>query len=117
VETIEIVPLAYMRGRTLERSFIILDEAQNATIGQMKMFLTRMGRGSRIVVTGDISQVDLPPGKIPGLSYILRILTPGEGIAFHRMRKVDIVRHPLVWRIVRAFEQAEDGGGDGGGRS
>ncbi|GIW72724.1 MAG: phosphate starvation protein PhoH [Planctomycetota bacterium] len=114
VETIEVVPLAYMRGRTLERAFIILDEAQNTTIGQIKMFLTRMGRGSRIVVTGDTTQVDLPPGKISGLSYVLRILRPGAGIAFHCMRETDIVRHPLVWRIVRAFEEAEGAAREGG---
>ncbi|HVY60853.1 MAG TPA: PhoH family protein [Planctomycetota bacterium] len=106
-ETIEIVPLAYMRGRTLNRSFIILDEAQNTTREQMKMFLTRMGEGSRIVVTGDITQVDLPEGKASGLVHIQRILRPVEGIAFHHMTGKDIVRHKLVWHVVQSYERAE----------
>ena len=106
-DTIEIVPLAYMRGRTLNRAFIILDEGQNTTREQMKMFLTRMGEGSRIVVTGDITQMDLPPGKESGLVYIRRIMPPVPGISFHVMTGADIVRHRLVWEIVHAFERAE----------
>jgi phosphate starvation-inducible PhoH-like protein len=106
-EIIEIVPLAYMRGRTLNRAFIILDEAQNTTAAQMKMFLTRMGEGSRIVVTGDETQVDLQAGKLSGLRHVQRILRDIPGIAFQRMTKSDIVRHPLVWKIVQAYERAE----------
>ncbi|MHC4393870.1 MAG: PhoH family protein [Planctomycetota bacterium] len=104
-ETIEVVPLAYMRGRTLNNAFIILDEAQNTTSAQMKMFLTRMGEGSYIVVTGDPSQVDLPPGKLSGLEHITRILPATDGIAFVRLNKCDIVRHPLVTKIVEAYER------------
>ena len=106
-ETIEIVPLAYMRGRTLNKAFIILDEAQNTSREQMKMFLTRMGEGSRIVVTGDITQIDLPEGKASGLVHIQRVLRPVEGIAFHHMTGKDIVRHKLVWHIVQSYEKAE----------
>jgi phosphate starvation-inducible PhoH-like protein len=114
-ETIEIVPLAYMRGRTLNRAFIILDEAQNTTREQMKMFLTRMGEGSRIVVTGDVTQVDLPAGKLSGLVHIERILRPlSEGIAIAHMTGKDIVRHRLVWEIVHAYERAEKSEADGG---
>jgi phosphate starvation-inducible PhoH-like protein len=117
-ETIEIVPLAYMRGRTLNRSFIILDEAQNTTREQMKMFLTRMGEGSRIVVTGDTTQVDLPAGKTSGLVHIERILRPIEnGIAFHRMTGEDIVRHRLVWEIVHAYDRAEKAEKGGAGEA
>jgi phosphate starvation-inducible PhoH-like protein len=106
-ETIEIVPLAYMRGRTLNKSFMILDEAQNTTVEQMKMFLTRMGEGSRIVVTGDVTQVDLPQGKLSGLVHIEHILRPIEdGIAFTHLTKQDIVRHRLVQEIVEAYERA-----------
>ena len=104
-EVIEIVPLAYMRGRTLNRAFIILDEGQNTTKEQMKMFLTRMGEGSRIVVTGDTSQVDLPSGKKSGMIAVQRILRNVDGIAFITMRRADIVRHPLVSEIVRAYEE------------
>ncbi len=117
-ETIEIVPLAYMRGRTLNRSYIILDEAQNTTRDQMKMFLTRMGEGSRIVVTGDITQIDLPEGKKSGLVHIQRILRPVEGIAFHHLTGKDIVRHRLVWHMIQSYERAEKdeaaAGGSGG---
>lgn len=111
-DTIEVVPLAYMRGRTLERSFIILDEAQNTTPGQLKMFLTRMGRESRIVVTGDITQVDLPPGKTSGLAYLLDLLDEGDGIAKHELDHRDIVRHRLVWRVLQAFARRERRGRD-----
>jgi phosphate starvation-inducible PhoH-like protein len=103
-EVIEIVPLAYMRGRTLNRSFIILDEAQNTTKAQMKMFLTRMGEGSRIVVTGDVTQVDLPPKTKSGLIHVQGILANVEGIAFANLTVRDIVRHPLVWKVVQAYE-------------
>ena len=103
-ETIEVVPLAYMRGRTLDNSFIILDEAQNATKEQMKMFLTRMGFGSKVIVTGDITQVDLPRGKRSGLIDAMHILNGVEGIAFCRLTDSDVVRHPLVRRIVNAYD-------------
>ena len=104
-ETIEVVPLAYMRGRTLDNSFIILDEAQNATKEQMKMFLTRMGFGSRVIITGDITQVDLPRGKRSGLVDAMKILNGVEGIAFCRLNDGDVVRHPLVRRIVNAYDR------------
>lgn len=104
---IEIAPLAYMRGRTLNDSFIILDEAQNTTIDQMKMFLTRIGFGSKAVVTGDISQVDLPREKTSGLRHALKILTDVEDIAITQFQKGDIVRHPLVKKIVHAYEEDE----------
>ncbi len=103
-EIIEVVPLAYMRGRTLDNSFIILDEAQNSTKEQMKMFLTRMGFGSKVIVTGDITQVDLPRGKRSGLIDALRILKGIEGIAFCELSDRDVVRHPLVRRIVNAYD-------------
>jgi phosphate starvation-inducible PhoH-like protein len=104
---IEIAPLAYMRGRTLNDSFIILDEAQNTTIDQMKMFLTRIGFGSKAVVTGDITQVDLPREKTSGLRHALKILTGMEGVGITRFHKGDIVRHPLVKKIVHAYEEDE----------
>jgi len=104
-ETIEVVPLAYMRGRTLDNAFIILDEAQNATKEQMKMFLTRMGFGSKIIVTGDITQIDLPKGKRSGLVDAIRILEGVTGIAFCKLTDSDVVRHPLVRRIVNAYDR------------
>ena len=104
---IEIAPLAYMRGRTLNDAFIILDEAQNTTIDQMKMFLTRIGFGSKAVITGDITQVDLPRDKTSGLRHALKILSDIEGVAITRFQKDDIVRHPLVKKIVHAYEQDE----------
>jgi phosphate starvation-inducible PhoH-like protein len=104
-DVIEIVPLAFMRGRTLDEAFIILDEAQNTTIDQMKMFLTRMGGKSKIVITGDITQVDLPAGKVSGLIDARELLRGIPGIAFAYLTKADIVRHPLVQRIVDAYEQ------------
>jgi len=103
-ETIEVVPLAYMRGRTLDNAFIILDEAQNATKEQMKMFLTRMGFGSKVIVTGDMTQVDLPKGTRSGLIDALKVLDGVDGIAFCRLTDTDVVRHPLVRRIVNAYE-------------
>lgn len=104
---IEIAPLAYMRGRTLNDSFIILDEAQNTTIDQMKMFLTRIGFGSKAVITGDITQVDLPRDKTSGLRHALKILSDIEGISITHFNKGDIVRHPLVKKIVHAYEEDE----------
>jgi len=101
---IEVAPLAFMRGRSLNDSFIILDEAQNTTPEQMKMFLTRIGFGSRAVVTGDITQTDLPAGKQSGLSHVLNILRGVEGVAFTHFDAQDVVRHPLVQRIVKAYE-------------
>ncbi len=103
-DVIEVIPLAYMRGRTLNSAFVILDEAQNATVAQMKMFLTRMGEGSKIVVSGDISQVDLPSGVTSGLRDAAQRLQGIEGIAMVRLYESDIVRHPLVQRIVAAYD-------------
>ncbi len=104
-EIIEVVPLAYMRGRTLDNSFIILDEAQNATKEQMKMFLTRMGFGSKMIITGDITQVDLPTGKASGLTDAMHVLKNVEGIAFCHLKDTDVVRHPLVRKIVNAYDK------------
>ena len=101
---IEIAPLAYMRGRTLDDSFIILDEAQNCTPEQMKMFLTRLGFGSKAVITGDITQVDLPRGKTSGLIQIQKVLKGVEGIGFCYLHESDVVRHPLVQRIIQAYD-------------
>ena len=107
-QSIEIAPLAYMRGRTLNRSFIILDEAQNTTPEQMKMFLTRIGFGSKAVVTGDVTQIDLPKNQLSGLVQAQRILGGVRGIAFTRFTSQDVVRHPLVARIVDAYERHAD---------
>ncbi|WP_195695888.1 PhoH family protein [Priestia megaterium] len=104
---IEIAPLAYMRGRTLDDAFVILDEAQNTTMAQMKMFLTRLGFGSKMVITGDISQIDLPKGAQSGLAAVSKILTHVKGISFIHLEQSDVVRHPLVGRIVQAYEQAD----------
>ena len=106
-EVIEIAPLAYMRGRTLNKSFIILDEAQNTTARQMKMFLTRMGPRSFMVITGDPTQVDLSTGESSGLAHALNILSPVRGISFIRLGEGDIVRHSLVQQIVEAYEKSE----------
>jgi phosphate starvation-inducible PhoH-like protein len=103
--TIEIAPLAYMRGRSLNDSFIILDEAQNTTPEQMKMFLTRLGFGSRIVVTGDVTQVDLPNGQKSGLRVVQDILEGIADIHFARLTSTDVVRHKLVGKIVDAYER------------
>ncbi len=105
---IEIAPLAYMRGRTLEDSFIILDEAQNTSKEQMKMFLTRFGYRSKIVVTGDVTQIDLPHGTQSGLKHALRVLDNIEGIGIHRFDKKDVVRHPLVQKIIGAYEKYDE---------
>ncbi|AFS78824.1 phosphate starvation inducible protein, PhoH-like protein [Gottschalkia acidurici 9a] len=104
---IEVAPLAYMRGRTLDSSFIILDEAQNTTNEQMKMFLTRLGFGSKAIVTGDITQIDLPRGKTSGLKNIQNILGNVDGIEFIHLDKRDVVRHQLVQRIIEAYEKHE----------
>lgn len=104
-DEIEIAPLAFMRGRTLHHSFVILDEAQNCTPMQMKMCLTRLGVDSKMVVTGDITQIDLPEGQLSGLLEAMRILDGIEGIAIHQFSDVDVVRHPLVRQLVRAYEK------------
>ncbi|MDN4525435.1 PhoH family protein [Fictibacillus fluitans] len=107
--TIEIAPLAYMRGRTLDECFVILDEAQNTSPEQMKMFLTRLGFGSRMVITGDLTQIDLPRGKESGLKVAERTLNGVPGIQFIFLKQLDVVRHPLVQRIISAYEKNEDG--------
>ena len=104
---IEVAPLAFMRGRTLNNSFIILDEAQNTTVEQMKMFLTRLGFGSKAVITGDITQVDLPSGKLSGLKQVKDILDGIEGIAFFYLTHSDVVRHEIVQQVVKAYERYE----------
>ncbi len=106
---IEVAPLAYMRGRTLNNAFVIVDEAQNTTPAQMKMVLTRLGFRSRMVVTGDITQTDLPPNQLSGLALAQKILRPVEGIAFCELTTNDVVRNPLVQRIVAAYEQHDKG--------
>ncbi len=112
-QRIEIAPLAFMRGRTLSNAFVLLDEAQNATPMQMKMFLTRMGEGSRMVITGDRSQVDLPRGATSGLAEAVRLLSGIKGISFTRFGARDVVRHPLVAQIIEAYErQAAAGSSD-----
>lgn len=105
--TIEIAPLAYMRGRTLDDSYVILDEAQNTTGAQMKMFLTRLGFGSKMVITGDPSQVDLPKGVKSGLSVVTSILKDVSGISFIVLEQADVVRHPIVQRIIEAYDKGE----------
>lgn len=107
-EIIEVAPLAYMRGRTLNDSFIILDEAQNTTVEQMKMFLTRLGFGSKVVITGDVTQVDLPISKNSGLIEVQKILHNIDDIGFIYFTDTDVVRHPLVQKIVKAFEDKEN---------
>ena len=104
--SIEVAPLAYMRGRTLNNAFVILDEAQNTTPEQMKMFLTRIGFGSKAVITGDVTQIDLPKGVPSGLKHAIRILDGVRGIEITRFTSKDVVRHPLVARIVDAYEEA-----------
>ena len=114
--SIEIAPLAYMRGRTLSNAFIILDEAQNTTCEQMKMFLTRMGDGSKMVITGDVTQIDLPEGKKSGLKHAISILKNIEGIETVTLTAKDVVRHPLVMQIVRAYERENIRRKSGGGK-
>ena len=104
---IEVAPLAYMRGRTLDDSFIILDEAQNTSREQMKMFLTRLGFGSKIVITGDVTQIDLPADKVSGLREAMRVLNGVEDIAICRLSGADVVRHVIVQRIIKAYEEDE----------
>jgi phosphate starvation-inducible PhoH-like protein len=104
---IEIAPLAFMRGRSLNESFVILDEAQNTTVEQMKMFLTRMGYGSRAVVTGDITQIDLPSHQASGLRHVIQVLQGVEGVSFDFFNSRDVVRHPLVQRVVDAYDNFE----------
>ena len=117
-QVIEIAPLAFMRGRSLNDSFIILDEAQNTTVEQMKMFLTRLGFGSKAVVTGDITQTDLPKQQMSGLRNAMRVLPGVQGVAFTHFTSRDVVRHPLVQRIVEAYERvpptnSQDGATEG----
>lgn len=107
---IEIAPLAFMRGRTLANAFVILDEAQNTTSMQMKMFLTRLGEGSKMVITGDPSQIDLPPGMTSGLEEAVRLLTDVSGITAVRFSSVDVVRRDLVAKIVEAYDRAGPAG-------
>ncbi len=107
--TIEIAPIAFMRGRTLNDAFVILDEAQNTTSEQMKMFLTRLGFGSKAVVTGDITQIDLPTGRMSGLVEAIRVIGQIEGISFVYFDEKDVVRHPLVQAIVKAYEAHTNG--------
>ena len=114
---IEVAPLAFMRGRSLNESFVILDEAQNTSVAQMKMFLTRIGFGSRAVVTGDVTQIDLPAGEESGLKNAVRILSEVKGIAFTWFTPGDVVRHELVQRIVEAYEADGNGKAYGGGES
>lgn len=106
--TIELAPLAYMRGRTLNESFVILDEAQNTTVEQMKMFLTRIGFGSKAIITGDITQIDLPRAQLSGLKHASKVLASVNGISFTRFLPRDVVRHPLVQRIVEAYEEESE---------
>ena len=106
---IEVAPLAYMRGRTLNDAFVILDEAQNTTVEQMKMFLTRIGFGTTAVVTGDLSQIDLPKHQKSGLRDAVEVLKGVEGISFQFFEAKDVVRHPLVAKIVRAYERRDGG--------
>lgn len=105
---IEIAPLAFMRGRTLDKAFVILDEAQNSTVNQMKMFLTRMGMSANFVITGDVSQIDLPKKQQSGLTFALDRLKEVEGIGIVRLNKNDVIRHQLVKRIIAALEKEED---------
>lgn len=104
---IEVAPLAYMRGRTLDNSFIVLDEAQNTTPAQMKMFLTRVGFGSKVIVTGDLSQKDLPSGQSSGLDVALKVLKNIDDIGISMLSNKDVVRHPLVQKIVKAYDDYE----------
>ena len=105
---IEVAPLAYMRGRTLDDSFIILDEAQNTSREQMKMFLTRIGFGSKVVITGDVTQIDLPTDKVSGLKEAMKVLRDVEGVAICRLTKEDVVRHVMVQRIIEAYARFEE---------
>ena len=103
-DEIEIAPLAFMRGRTLSNAFVILDEAQNTTAVQMKMFLTRLGNDAKMIITGDLTQIDLPAGITSGLNDAVKTLAGVEGVAFVEFTDADVVRHPLVARIIRAYD-------------
>ncbi|MCA1762977.1 MAG: PhoH family protein [Flavobacteriales bacterium] len=103
--TIQIAPLAYMRGRTLDKAFVILDEAQNATVAQMKMFLTRMGQSARFIITGDLTQIDLPKKQSSGLAFSIKNLEKIKGIGFVYLNENDVIRHPLVKKIIQAFDK------------
>ncbi len=107
---IEVAPLAFMRGRTLNDCYAILDEAQNTTVEQMKMFLTRLGSQAKAIVTGDVTQIDLPTGKLSGLVHARQVLANVEGVAFAEFSQVDVVRHPVVQNVIRAYELAEKKG-------
>src|SRR5205814_6317827 len=109
--TIEVAPIAFMRGRTLNDAFVILDEAQNTTSEQMKMFLTRLGFGSKAVITGDVTQIDLPPGRVSGLVEAMKVVGSIDGIAFVHFDDRDVVRHKLVQQIVKAYEAFTTGTG------
>jgi phosphate starvation-inducible PhoH-like protein len=111
--TIEIAPIAFMRGRTLNDSFVILDEAQNTTSEQMKMFLTRLGFGSKAVITGDITQIDLPTGRTSGLVEAIKVVGDIEGISFIHFDERDVVRHKLVQQIVKAYDAYSNAGSPG----
>jgi phosphate starvation-inducible PhoH-like protein len=106
--TIEVAPLAFMRGRTLSNAFVILDEAQNTTSGQMRMFLTRLGPGSKSVVTGDVTQIDLPRGHVSGLVEAMHVLKVVKGLSFVHFDEEDVIRHPLVGRIVAAYGKRKE---------
>lgn len=108
-ETIQIAPLAFMRGRTLDKAFVILDEAQNATKSQLKMFLTRMGKRAKFVITGDQTQVDLPRNQSSGLSQIIQLVNEIQGIEVIHLDGSDVVRHPLVEKIIQAFDNNDEG--------
>jgi phosphate starvation-inducible PhoH-like protein len=112
--TIEIAPIAFMRGRTLNDSFVILDEAQNTTSEQMKMFLTRLGFGSKAVITGDVTQIDLPAGRTSGLVEAMKVVSRIEGISFVYFDERDVVRHKLIQQIVRAYEAFSNSNGHHG---
>ena len=105
---IEIAPLAFMRGRTLDKAFVILDEAQNATVGQMKMFLTRMGQNAKFIITGDASQIDLPRSQKSGLMHAVNILRNTPDIAIIELDDKDVIRHKLVRKIIQAYEKSEN---------
>jgi phosphate starvation-inducible PhoH-like protein len=109
--TIEIAPIAFMRGRTLNDSFVILDEAQNTTSEQMKMFLTRLGFGAKAVITGDVTQIDLPTGRTSGLVEAMKVVSAIDGISFVHFDERDVVRHKLVQQIVKAYEKFTNGNG------
>jgi len=111
---VEIAPLAYMRGRTLSKCFALLDEAQNATSAQVKMFLTRLGEGSKMVVTGDVTQIDLPRSEDSGLVEAEKILDGLEGISFHHFDEVDVVRHPMVTQVIQAYDNHQNLSGQDG---